>query len=326
MSETKSSSLIDQFSQAIQSVKDRITGYNKQVSEYKQGVNQNADRLKELVERLKQCLEGLRSLKQNHEGFVTKLQSIYQNIDTEKTRAIEDNQSDSDQKCNQKIESIYGQFKELETTLSEMDTDFSNTIGDQLTALGGVIDELCKEGDGISSQITSSSKAVGDEIDRLEGKFSTGETTIPETTQDTGVLRSSQTGRTVYINSVPSNEWKTTGVPPDQYYYREDGQPFNDGTGMVDSSYTHPKDYPMQGGWLSSKKLKSLSKTQPIRSLRITSKKRPFLKKGLKNKTKKTKTKKTKTKTKTKTKKTKKTKQSKKTKKTKKTKTKTTKK
>ena len=288
MSETKSSSLIDQFSQAIQSVKDRITGYNKQVSEYKQGVNQNADRLKELVERLKQCLEGLRSLKQNHEGFITKLQSIYQNIDTERQRAIEDSSTDESKKCNDKIQTIYGQFKDLETTLNEMNTDFSNTIGDQLTALGGVIDELCKEGDGLSSQITSSSKAVGDEIDRLEGKFSSsgGETKSTETIQAPGGLRNSQEGRTVYINSIPTNEWKSAGEPPDQYYYREDGQPFNDGTGMVESSYTHPKNYAMQGGWLSSKKIKSLSKTQPIRSLRITSKKRPFTKKGRKNKTK----------------------------------------
>ena len=62
MSEVKTS-LIDQFSQAIQSVKDRITGYNRQVGEYKQGVNANADKLRELVERLRQCLEGLTNLK-----------------------------------------------------------------------------------------------------------------------------------------------------------------------------------------------------------------------------------------------------------------------
>ena len=44
MSEQKTS-LIDQFSQAIQSVKDRITGYNSKVSEFKQGVNANADKI-----------------------------------------------------------------------------------------------------------------------------------------------------------------------------------------------------------------------------------------------------------------------------------------
>ena len=62
MSESKSS-LIDQFSQAIQSVKDRITGYNGQVKQYKQGVNANADRLRELVDKLRNCLEGLKNLK-----------------------------------------------------------------------------------------------------------------------------------------------------------------------------------------------------------------------------------------------------------------------
>ena len=70
MSETKSS-LVDQFSQAIQSVKNRITGYTGQVKQYKQGVNANADKLRELVDRLRECLEGLNKLKQNHEGFVT---------------------------------------------------------------------------------------------------------------------------------------------------------------------------------------------------------------------------------------------------------------
>tara|TARA_B100001063_G_C16746996_1_gene548114 strand:+ start:1096 stop:2025 length:930 start_codon:yes stop_codon:yes gene_type:complete len=289
--ESKGSSIIDQFSEAIQSVKDRITGYNRQVSEYKQGVNANADKLRELVERLKQCLEGLRSLKQNHEGFVTKLQSIYQNIDTERSRALEDNQSDADEKCNQKIQSIYSQFKELETTLSEMDTDFSNTISDQLTALGGVIDELCKEGDGLSSQISSSSQNVGTEIEKLESKFSSGSDSAAPSAEAAAPSTGSYEGRTVYINSMPSDTWKSSGEPPDEYYYRADGQSFNDGTGMVESSYTHPKDYPMQGGWLDVRKLKSLSKTYPIRSLRKKTKKKKknFLKSSKKRKNKKNK-------------------------------------
>ena len=59
MSEKKTS-LIDQFSQAIQSVKDRITGYNSKVKQFKQGVNNDADKLRELVERLRQCLEGFK--------------------------------------------------------------------------------------------------------------------------------------------------------------------------------------------------------------------------------------------------------------------------
>ena len=292
--ESKGSSIIDQFSEAIQSVKDRITGYNRQVSEYKQGVNANADKLRELVERLKQCLEGLRDLKQNHEGFVTKLQSIYQNIDTERSRALEDNQSDADEKCNQKIQSIYSQFRELETTLSEMDTDFSNTIKDQLTVLGGVIDELCKEGDGLSSQISSSSQNVGTEIEKLESKFLSGSeraAPIAEGAEPSSEASVPSTGRTVYINSMPSDTWKSSGEPPNEYYYRADGQSFNDGTGMVESSYTHPKDYPMQGGWLDVRKLKSLSKTYPIRSLRKKTKKKKknFLKSFKKRKNKKNK-------------------------------------
>ena len=302
MSETKSS-LIDQFSQAIQSVKNRITGYNGQVKQYKQGVNANADRLRELVDRLRKCLEGLNKLKQNHEGFVTKLQSIYQNINTERNRAVEDSSTEEANKCNDKIKTIYDQFKELESTLSEMDTDFSNTIGDQVEALNGVIDELCKEGDGLSNQITSSSKTVGEEIDKLSQKFSSSEANTPDTD-----------GRSVYINSQVSNIWKSIGEPPDTYYFRTDGQSFNDGTGPVESSYTHPKDYPMQGGWLSPQKLNSLPKTQPIRSLKTNflrkssqkkkRKKRNKTKRNKKNKTKrkkkKTKRKKTKKKTKTK--------------------------
>ena len=88
-------------------------------------------------------------------------------------------------------------------------------------------------------------------------------------------------GRTVYINSAPSNTWKSAGDPPDIYYFRADGQPFNDGTGMVESSYTHPKDYPMQGGWLDARKLKSLSKSHPIRSLRKQPKKKRKTKKNI---------------------------------------------
>jgi predicted nucleic acid-binding Zn-ribbon protein len=285
MSETKSS-LIDQFSQAIQSVKNRITGYNGQVKQYKQGVNANADRLRELVDRLRKCLEGLNKLKQNHEGFVTKLQSIYQNINTERDRAVEDSSTEEANKCNDKIKTIYDQFKELESTLSEMDTDFSNTIGDQVEALNGVIDELCKEGDGLSNQITSSSKTVGEEIDKLSQKFSSSEGNTPPDTE----------GRSVYINSQVSNIWKSAGEPPDTYYFRTDGQSFNDGTGPVESSYTHPKDYPMQGGWLSPQKLNSLSKTQPIRSLKTN-----FLRKSSQKK-KRNKTNKTKRKKKNKTK------------------------
>ena len=140
MSETKSS-LVDQFSQAIQSVKNRITGYTGQVKQYKQGVNANADKLRELVDRLRECLEGLNKLKQNHEGFVTKLQSIYQNINTERDRAVEDSSTEEANKCNDKIKTIYDQFKELESTLNEMDTDFSNTIGDQVKNLNVVIDK-----------------------------------------------------------------------------------------------------------------------------------------------------------------------------------------
>tara|TARA_Y100000591_G_scaffold333014_1_gene373080 strand:- start:1010 stop:1948 length:939 start_codon:yes stop_codon:yes gene_type:complete len=273
MSGEAKSSLIEQFSQAIQSVKDRIIGYNKQVSEYKQGVNENADRLRELIERLRQCLDGLKNLKQNHDEFVRKLQSIYQNIDRERDRAIQDSDTEAQKQCNQKIETIYAQFKDLESTLGEMDTDFTNTISDQLTALGGVIDELCKEGDGLSSQISSSSQNVGNEIDRLQSKFSesveSSSSAVPSAASSTEL-----SGRTVYINSVASDIWKSAGEPPDEYYFRADGQSFNDGTGIVESSYTHPKDYPMQGGWLSVKKLKSLSKTQPIRSLRKTTKKK----------------------------------------------------
>merc|ERR1712166_1468442 len=87
---------------------------------------------------------------------------------------VEDSSTEEANKCNDKIKTIYDQFKELESTLSEMDTDFSNTIGDQVEALNGVIDELCKEGDGLSSQITSSSKTVGEEVDNLGSKFSAG--------------------------------------------------------------------------------------------------------------------------------------------------------
>ena len=286
MSGEAKSSLIEQFSQAIQSVKDRITGYNQKVSEYKQGVNQNADRLRQLVERLRQCLEGLKSLKQNHDEFIIKLQTTYQNIDRERQRSEEDNQSASDEKCNQKINAIYQEFKQLESTLKEMDTDFSNTIKDQLDALNGVIDELCKEGDGLSSQITSSSQNVGTEVEKLHSRFSSNNSNPT----DSDLM----SGRTVYINSMPSDTWKSAGEPPDEYYYRVDGQPFNDGTGMVESSYTHPKDYPMQGGWLNAKKLKSLSKSQPIRSLRKKTKKtkKTKTKKNKKQKTKRSKKKK----------------------------------
>ena len=289
MSEQKTS-LIDQFSQAIQSVKDRITGYNSKVSEFKQGVNANADKLRDLVERLRQCLQGLSSLKNNHDEFVRKLQGIYQNIDTERERALQDNSSDAEQKCNQKIETIYTQFKGLEQTLEEMDTDFTNTISEQLSALEGVIDGLCKEGDGLSSQISSSSASVGQEIDRLQSKVSVPASSAAATTSET---KSADTtppgGRTVYINSVPSNTWKSAGDSPDIYYFRADGQPFNDGTGMVESSYTHPKDYPMQGGWLDARKLKSLSKSHPIRSLRKQQKKKRKTKKNLLKKIRKTK-------------------------------------
>ena len=289
MSGEAKSSLIQQFSQAIQSVKNRITGYNQKVTEYKQGVNQNADRLRQLVERLRQCLEGLKSLKQNHDEFIIKLQTTYQNIDREKQRSEEDNQSASDEKCNEKINAIYQEFKQLETTLKEMDTDFSNTIKDQLDALNGVIDELCKEGDGLSSQITSSSQNVGAEVDKLHSRFSSnGQDAVGSSTDSTPM-----SGRTVYINSMPSDTWKSAGEPPDEYYFRADGQQFNDGTGMVESSYTHPKDYPMQGGWLNAKKLKSLSKSQPIRSLRKKTKKSKT-KKTKKQKNKKRKTKRSK--------------------------------
>ena len=252
--ENKESSLIQQFSEAIQSVKDRITGYNQKVKQFKEGVNNDADKLRELVERLRQCLEGLRGLKQNHESFVTKLQSIYQNIDTERQRAIEDSSTDEAKKCNDKIQTIYGQFKELESTLGEMETDFSNTIGEQLTALGGVIDELCKEGDGLSSQISSSSAAVGQEIDRLSQKVSSEPLDEVKQVVDT----TPPDGRTVYINSFPSDVWKSAGEPPNVYYFRADGEKFNDGSGMVESSYTHPKDYPsaMQGGWRTTDQLK----------------------------------------------------------------------
>ena len=279
MSDSKGSStvsLIEQFSQAIQNVKQRITGYNEQVQQYKQGVNSEADRLRELVDRLRACLEGLRGLKQNHESFVTKLQSIYQNIDTERQRAIEDSSTDEAKKCNDKIQSIYGQFKELESTLGEMETDFSSTIGEQLTALGGVIDELCKEGDGLSSQISFSSAAVGQE-DRLSQKASSEPLDEVKQVEDT----TPEGGRTVFVNSVPSDIWKSAGEPPNVYYFRADGEQFNDGTGMVESSYTHPKDYPsaMQGGWRTTDQLKSLSRTHPIRSLRTT-----LVKKNKKNK------------------------------------------
>ena len=298
MSDSKGSptvSLIEQFSQAIQNVKQRITGYNEQVQQYKQGVNSNADRLRELVDRLRACLEGLRGLKQNHESFVTKLQSIYQNIDTERQRAIEDSSTDEAKKCNDKIQSIYGQFKELESTLGEMETDFSSTIGEQLTALGGVIDELCKEGDGLSSQISSSSAAVGQEIDRLSQKVSSEPLDEVKQVEDT----TPEGGRTVFVNSVPSDIWKSAGEPPNVYYFRADGEQFNDGTGMVESSYTHPKDYPsaMQGGWRTTDQLKSLSRTHPIRSLRTT-----LVKKNKKNKKKTKKKKKTKRKKNTKSK------------------------
>ena len=290
MSEQKTS-LIDQFSQAIQSVKDRITGYNSKVSEFKQGVNANADKLRDLVERLRQCLQGLSSLKNNHDEFVRKLQGIYQNIDTERERALQDNSSDAEQKCNQKIETIYTQFKGLEQTLEEMDTDFTNTISEQLNALEGVIEGLCKEGDGLSSQISSSSASVGQEIDRLQSKVSAPASSAEVTTSETKSTNTSAPGgRTVYINSLPSNTWKSAGDPPDIYYFRADGQPFNDGSGeMVESSYTHPKDYPMQGGWLDARKLKSLSKSHPIRSLRKQPKKKRKTKKNLLKKIRKTK-------------------------------------
>ena len=275
-------SLIDQFSQAIESVKNRITGYNSKVSEFKQGVNANADKLRDLVERLRQCLQGLSSLKNNHDEFIRKLQGIYQNIDTERERALQDNSSDAEQKCNQKIETIYTQFKGLEQTLEEMDTDFTNTISEQLNALEGVIEGLCKEGDGLSSQISSSSESVGQEIDRLQSKVSAPASSAEVTTSETKLENTSAPGgRTVYINSAPSNTWKSAGDPPDIYYFRADGQPFNDGTGIVESSYTHPKDYPMQGGWLDARKLKSLSKSHPIRSLRKQQKKKRKTKKNI---------------------------------------------
>jgi len=285
-SENKESSLIEQFSQAIQSVKDRITGYNQKVKQFKEGVNTDADKLRQLVERLRKCLEGLRGLKQNHESFVTKLQSIYQNIDTERERAIEDSSTDEAKKCNDKIQTIYGQFKELESTLGEMETDFSNTMGEQLTALGGVIDELCKEGDGLSNQISSSSAAVGQEIEKLSQKVSSKP--LDEVKQDV-VDTSPEGGRTVFINSIASDIWKSAGEPPNVYYFRADGAQFNDGTSMVESSYTHPKDYPsaMKGGWRTTGQLKSLSRTHPIRSLKIT-----LVKKNKKNKKNKKKTKK----------------------------------
>ena len=91
----------------------------------------------------------------------------HQNVDTERSRALADSSNESSRKCNEKIKTIFDQFKELELTLSEMDTDFSNTISDQLDALGGVIDELCKEGDGLVSQINASSANVGREIDNF---------------------------------------------------------------------------------------------------------------------------------------------------------------
>ena len=78
MSEQKTS-LIDQFSQAIQSVKDRITGYNSKVSEFKQGVNANADKLRDLVERLRQCLQGLSSLKNNHDEWIIDIRKVQRN-------------------------------------------------------------------------------------------------------------------------------------------------------------------------------------------------------------------------------------------------------
>ena len=278
MSESKSS-LIDQFSQAIQSVKDRITGYNGQVKQYKQGVNANADRLRELVDKLRNCLEGLKNLKQNHEGFITKLQSIYQNINTERQRAVEDSSTEEANKCNDKIKTIYGQFKELEATLSEMDTDFSNTIGGQLDALNGVIDELCKDGDGLTNQISSSSENIGKEIDNLESKFSAQPSARPS----------------VQPSAQPSAQ--PSPRPSSRPSARPSAQP-SDNTvpvGTVQMGWRRTNTgweevNPRRGGWLSPQKIKSLSKTQPIRSLKRTfSKKRTKRKKTKRKKTKKVK-------------------------------------
>ena len=167
-----------------------------------------------------------------------------------------------------------------------METDFSSTISEQLTALGGVIDELCKEGDGLSSQISSSSAAVGEEVEKLSQRVSSGE---PDNISQPVVDTTPQGGRTVFVNSVPSDIWKSAGEPPNVYYFRADGAEFNDGSGMVESSYIHPKDYPsnMQGGWRTTEQLKSLSRTHPIRSLRTT-----LVKKNKNNKKNKRKTKK----------------------------------
>ena len=38
--------------------------------------------------------------------------------------------------------------------------------------------------------------------------------------------------------------FESAGEPPNVYYFRADGEKFNDGSGIVESSYTHPKDYP----------------------------------------------------------------------------------
>jgi len=287
MSESKSS-LIDQFSEAIKSVKDRITGYNGQVKQYKQGVNANADRLRELVEKLRNCLEGLKNLKQNHEGFITKLQSIYQNIDTERQRAVEDNSTEEANKCNDKIKTIYDQFKELQSTLSEMDTDFSNTIGDQLEVLNGVIDELCKDGDGLTKQISSSSADVGKEVDNLESKFSARPTPSPSAQPS------------AQPSAGPSAQ--PSAQPLGQSSTRPSDNTAPVGTvqrGWIRTNTGWEKVNSQGGGWLSPQKIKSLSKTQPIRSLKRTfSKKRNKSKrnKSKRNKSKRNKTKRNKTK------------------------------
>ena len=279
MSDSKGSStvsLIEQFSQAIQNVKQRITGYNEQVQQYKQGVNSEADRLRELVERLRACLDGLKTLKQSHDGFVTRINIISQNIQTERMRAEQDEQESNDRNCHDKLNQIYKQFQELETTLSEMNTDFTNNIAEQVNNLGGVIDELCKEGDGISNGLQNANTDVDTSIKEIEelqnSKYEADMEAVPSNPNDP--------------NSPPLRGWKM-GYESNHgnrvYYYKEDGSEFKDiGGNMVTSTYTHPSDLDggsFKGGWQSADKLKSLSRTHPIRSLNKKTKKKRKTKK-----------------------------------------------
>ena len=284
MSESDGNDFMTNIRNAIDAATQRITSYTTAAESFVTTTGEQTTDLQRLIGVLRRCLERLRGIQSGYNDILRTMNDMESSIQ----RLEQDVQSRveaAEDTCRSQLQEIQGLITGIQINDFQGQTDALQREVDDLSTL---IDTTCNDADNLIAQLERQQQEI---ISRRQGNSSGNDGGGNEQKQASFVerqARAMEENNPVEAQQIASRRSASMGVPERQRLAEETAiERQRVARANRRGSERGLPGYDLGGGWQTPEKLESLSRTRPVRTLRVLKKKKKKTKRKTKNKKKK---------------------------------------